>query len=71
MRHLCPLPLVCVHALILLLFSTVSHASEAPRPAGIQWYGTWAGGLAAARKGRRPILLVAAAPHCKHVPGVW
>ena len=37
----------------------------------IAWFGTWDGALAAAEKTRRPILLVSAAPHCHHVPGVW
>lgn len=40
-------------------------------PAGIAWYGTWKQGAAAARRLKRPILLVAAAPHCKSVSGLW
>lgn len=37
----------------------------------IAWYGTWNGALEAAERTKRPILLVSAAPHCHHVPGVW
>ena len=37
----------------------------------IAWFGTWHGALDAAKKTKRPILLVSAAPHCHHVPGVW
>lgn len=37
----------------------------------IAWHGTWAGALEAATQTGRPILLVAAAPHCKLVPGMW
>ena len=37
----------------------------------IAWYGTLELGRAAASKTGRPILLVAGAPHCGGVPGVW
>jgi len=37
----------------------------------IAWYGTLKLGRAAAKRTRRPILLVAGAPHCGGVPGVW
>lgn len=37
----------------------------------VAWYGTLSGGLAEAKRLQRPILLVAAAPHCRQVPGVW
>jgi len=46
----------------------------APLPAAaekIAWYGTWQEGLAEARRSGRPILLVAAAPQCHEVPGMW
>jgi hypothetical protein len=43
-------------------------ASEGP---AIQWFATWESGLAEARRTERPILLVAAAPHCGGVPGIW
>jgi hypothetical protein len=38
---------------------------------GIQWFATLESGLRVARQGGRPILLVAAAPHCAGVPGIW
>ncbi len=37
----------------------------------IAWFGTWNRALAAAKSTGRPILLVAGAPHCQQVPGVW
>jgi hypothetical protein len=37
----------------------------------IQWFATWESGVAEARRSRRPILLVAAAPHCAGVSGMW
>ncbi len=51
------------------------EAVPAPAPggaaAGIQWFSTWDSGLKEARRSGRPILLVAAAPHCGGVSGVW
>lgn len=38
---------------------------------GIQWYATWQSGLNQARRTGRPILLIAAAPHCHNVSGIW
>ena len=37
----------------------------------IAWFGTMDAAQAAAKKTGRPILLVAGAPHCRAVPGVW
>lgn len=37
----------------------------------INWFGTWAAGLQQARQSGRPILLVAAAPQCHGVSGVF
>lgn len=42
-----------------------------PAPAKIQWFGTWAQGLAEAGRTGRPILLTSAAPQCHGVPGLW
>jgi len=39
--------------------------------AGIQWFATWSSGLQEAERSGRPILLVAAAPHCAGVSGTW
>jgi hypothetical protein len=39
--------------------------------AGIQWFATLKSGLGVALQSGRPILLVAAAPHCAGVPGIW
>ena len=35
------------------------------------WFGTLEKGLAEARRTNRPILFVAAAPHCHSVSGIW
>lgn len=37
----------------------------------ITWFGTWEAGLQQARQTGRPILLVAAAPQCHGVSGIW
>lgn len=37
----------------------------------IQWYANWEMGLRQARASGRPILLIAAAPHCHNVSGIW
>jgi hypothetical protein len=37
----------------------------------IPWYGTWKGALAEAERSGRPILLLAAAPQCHDISGVW
>lgn len=52
--------------LLWLLLVMLAGADE-----GVVWYGSWKEGLAAARTSHHPILLVAAAPHCHNVPGVW
>ena len=39
--------------------------------ARIAWFGTLDAGLKEAGRLNRPILLVAAAPHCHNIPGVW
>jgi hypothetical protein len=39
--------------------------------AGIQWFATWETGLREARRTGQPILLIAAAPHCGGVSGMW
>ncbi len=37
----------------------------------IQWYGTWEAAKAEAARTKKPILLVAAAPHCHNISGLW
>jgi hypothetical protein len=39
--------------------------------AKIAWHGTWTEAQAEAKRTGRPILLVAAAPHCHNISGVW
>jgi hypothetical protein len=50
------------------------HAEPPPAvepQGGIQWFPTLQSGLREAGRAGRPILLVAAAPHCAGVPGIW
>lgn len=44
-----------------------SYQSEAK----IAYYGKLSDGLAEAKRSGRPIFLVAAAPQCEGVPGIW
>jgi hypothetical protein len=37
----------------------------------IAWFETWKDGVAAAQATNRPILLVAAAPQCHEISGLW
>ena len=50
-----------------------ARAEEMPAAtaAGIQWFSTWIGGTAEAKRTGRPILLVSAAPHCHGISGLW
>ncbi len=58
----------CVRTVLAFtLLALVAHADGG----GVAWYGTWEGGLAAARKTGRPILLLSAAPHCHNISGIW
>ncbi|MBX3165981.1 MAG: hypothetical protein KF760_01165 [Candidatus Eremiobacteraeota bacterium] len=54
---------------ILLLFLLLTLT--VPAQEKIQWYATWEMGLRQARATGRPILLIAAAPHCHNVSGIW
>ena len=38
---------------------------------GIAWYASLESGLREAKRTGKPILLVAAAPHCAGVSGIW
>lgn len=54
---------------MLILFLMLTWTGWAQ--SGIAWYADWDTGLAEARRTNRPILLIAAAPHCHHVSGIW
>jgi hypothetical protein len=45
--------------------------AKAAAGGGIQWFATWEQGAAEAKRTGRPILLVAAAPHCHDISGLW
>jgi hypothetical protein len=55
---------------LLLLGSASVHASN-DTAGGIAYYATWERAKALAQETNRPILLVAAAPQCHAVPGLW
>ena len=40
-------------------------------PTGIAWYGVLTDGIADAKATNRPIMLLAAAPQCAGIPGMW
>lgn len=54
----------------LLLCSAIARPAIAETE-GIGWIPTWRQAIAEASKARKPILLVAAAPQCSGVPGIW
>ena len=61
-----------------LLIGTANSAVAAEGDSGntnlnpkIAWYGQLSDGLAEAKRSRRPILLVSAAPQCQNVSGMW
>lgn len=65
---------VCLAALLLSGDWTLADQDEDGRNSqqgGIAWFGSWKTGLMAAEASGRPILLIAAAPHCHGVPGIW
>lgn len=45
--------------------------AEKPAPNGIAWYATWDRALRVAQETGRPIMLLAAAPQCHGVSGIW
>ena len=36
-----------------------------------EWFATWDGAKAEAKRTNRPILMVSAAPHCSGISGIW
>jgi hypothetical protein len=53
------------------LAAPARSGSSASAPAGIQWFATWAQAAKEARRTQRAILLIAAAPHCREISGMW
>jgi len=47
---------------------SASAMGQAPR---IQWFGTLEQGLAEAKRTNRPLMMTAAAPVCRGIPGKW
>ena len=64
------LALAALSALAGLLPSPPATA-DTPAPATIQWFSTWNQAAAEARRTGRPILLLAAAPQCHGISGIW
>ena len=67
--------LLAVVAAFAVLAASTAHAQRGVdgqgKATGIAWFGSWDAGLAAAKASGRPILLIAAAPHCHGVSGIW
>ena len=69
-----------MRTLITILFVAAAAApawaqKDGPPPSGptehIAWFGTWTAGLEAAKLSGRPIFLLAAAPQCHGISGIW
>ena len=67
-----------IASLLALLSSTLpaeeksaSAVAGSSPDARIAWFGTWESAKREAGRSQRPILLVAAAPFCHGVPGMW
>lgn len=56
---------------MMLIFACLTFSPALAESEGIGWIPTWKQALSEAARTHRPILLVAAAPHCEDVPGVW
>lgn len=63
-----------------LLCAIPQGAPASPKPeevspptpeARIQWFGTLEQGLAEAQRTGRPLMMTAAAPHCRGISGKW
>lgn len=60
-----------MRTLCMIMTLTACAAAQVASSERIAWFGTWKEGLAAATASARPILLIAAAPQCHNVPGMW
>jgi hypothetical protein len=64
---------------LVLAFAFVAQQSGPPKPGTvtpqvgerIAWYATWDLAKAEAARTKKPILLLAAAPHCHNISGLW
>jgi hypothetical protein len=59
---------------LLVVFTMLNCLTARPALAeseGIGWIPTWRQAISEASKAGKPILLVAAAPQCAGVPGIW
>lgn len=56
---------------IAITSGSLAEAADESGKGKIAWFGTWKGGLEVAKRTGRPILLIAAAPHCHSTPGIW
>ena len=72
MRHLQTSVFLAIALLTIAPLTVLPPASAAETSGGgIEWFGTWKGALAEAKRTGRPILLISAAPHCKNISGIW
>jgi len=57
--------------LLAFLFAVIIPQAALAADPAIGWIPTWQQGLAEARQTGKPILLMAGAPACGGVPGIW
>lgn len=55
----------------LVLSALIAAAPAQATTPKIAWYGTLKDGFAEAKRSNRPIMLLAAAPQCQNVSGMW
>ena len=67
MRNTLMLAVVCSFAMIAMISANSAFAETD----GIGWIPTWKQAISEASKAHKPILLVAAAPQCAGVSGIW
>lgn len=65
------MPLIVAILLIAAFFAAPQGSLAQRGEQGIAWIPTWKQALAEARQTGKPILLMAGAPSCGGVPGVW
>ena len=57
--------------LALLAVAAASGPDKAGHGGPVAWYGTWERGLRVAKETGRGILLIAGAPQCHGISGLW
>jgi len=64
-------PALALAALAVLGAASLYADEKKPTNSGVAWYATWDRALEDAKRSNRPILLIAAAPQCHGISGLW